>query len=60
MVQQGSIQGVRNNWRWMSKLLKCTDIHLHNAADYHQVTYITFVMHLRSFSSAGTTKIFNL
>jgi len=34
---QGSIQAVRSNWRWMSQLLKCTDVHLQNAADYHQV-----------------------
>lgn len=33
---QGSIQAVRSNWRWLSKLLKCVDIHLQNAADYHQ------------------------
>ena len=36
-VYQGSIQAVRSNWRWMSKLLKCADVHLQNAADYHQV-----------------------
>lgn len=33
---QGSIQAVRSNWRWVSKLLKCADVHLQNASDYHQ------------------------
>jgi hypothetical protein len=34
---QSCILAVRNNWAWISKQLKCSEIHLQNAAEYHQV-----------------------
>ena len=34
---QNCIMAVRENWAWISKLVKCTDIHLKNTADYHEV-----------------------
>ena len=33
---QNCVAGVRNNWRWIGTVLQCTQVHLHNAATYHQ------------------------
>jgi hypothetical protein len=36
---QSDILGIRSNWSWISKQLKCADVHLQNAAEYHQFFY---------------------
>ena len=36
-ASQNCILAMRENWAWISKLVKCTDIHLKNTADYHEV-----------------------
>ncbi|XP_063430227.1 uncharacterized protein LOC134712522 isoform X2 [Mytilus trossulus] len=33
---QNCVAGVRNNWRWIDTVLQCSQVHLHNAAAYHQ------------------------
>lgn len=33
---QNCVAGVRNNWRWIDTVLQCTQVHLHNASNYHQ------------------------
>jgi hypothetical protein len=35
-IAQESIFGLRDNWTWITTLVKCVDIHLKNAANYHQ------------------------
>ncbi|GAB1603457.1 uncharacterized protein LOC115216635 isoform X2 [Argonauta hians] len=27
---------VRNNWKWIGTMLECSQVHFHNAADFHQ------------------------
>lgn len=34
---QDGIFATRDSWRWMQNLVRCTGIHLKNAAQYHQV-----------------------
>jgi len=36
---QRGILAVRHNWAWISKLLKCSEIQLQSAAEYHQFFY---------------------
>jgi len=31
------VVAVRNNWRWISTVLQCAQVHLHNAAAYQEV-----------------------
>lgn len=33
---QNCILAVRDNWQWISKLVKCTDTHLKNSSEYHE------------------------
>lgn len=33
---QNCILAVRTNWSWMSKLIKCADLHLQHVSEYHQ------------------------
>jgi hypothetical protein len=36
VMSQDCIFGLRDNWNWVTELVKCVDIHLKNAGDYHQ------------------------
>ena len=38
-LRQNCILAVRTNWSWMSKLIKCADLHLQHVSEYHQVKY---------------------
>lgn len=35
-ASQDCINGLRNNWDWIAKLVKCVDIHLKNSSEYQQ------------------------
>ena len=34
---QTCVQAVRSNWRWMFQVMQCAEVHLRNAAAYHEV-----------------------
>ena len=34
---QSCVLAVRQNWQWLQELLRCSEIHLTHAAEYHQV-----------------------
>ncbi|CAH1781428.1 unnamed protein product [Owenia fusiformis] len=36
MAAQGCIYALKENWIWMTKLMGCLDVHVKNAAEYHQ------------------------
>ena len=37
-LAQNCVLGVRDNWQWLSTLMKCSETHLKHASEYHQVT----------------------
>ncbi|XP_070212896.1 dystonin-like isoform X3 [Littorina saxatilis] len=35
-ASQTCVQAVRTNWQWMSQVMQCAEVHLRNAASYHE------------------------
>ena len=35
---------VQDNWKWITKLVECIQVHLKNASTYHQVSYATVIL----------------
>jgi hypothetical protein len=35
---QNSILAIQDSWAWISKLMKCAETHIQNAADYQKVS----------------------
>ena len=35
--RQDRVFGLRDNWDWVLKLVRCVDVHAKNSSDYHQV-----------------------
>jgi hypothetical protein len=36
VMAQDCVFGLRDNWNWVVELVRCVDVHLKNASDYHQ------------------------
>ncbi|KAL8597481.1 hypothetical protein ACOMHN_047708 [Nucella lapillus] len=35
-ASQTCVQAVRSNWKWMTQVMQCAEVHLRNAAAYHE------------------------
>ena len=63
---QTCVQAVRSNWRWMFQVMQCAEVHLRNAAAYHEVhetySYRYFFDHLycHAFFSSSLSLLHSL
>ena len=44
LLFQTCVYAVRNAWDWLIQEARCQDVHLRNAAQYHQVHSLKFIL----------------